>query len=867
MKKYILGFIIALICSLPLFSQEVEFKVQAPKVVGKGERFKVSFVVNDDKPKHFIAPTFQDVNILSGPNVLRSSSVSIINGKRESNTTTTYTYFLQSLNTGTITIPPAKVTVKDRTYYTKAVNIKVENNPSMQTRAKNDPNYDPYKNPPQPKITQIDENVVFVRAIPNKTKVSLGEEIIISYKIYTLVPISEYQVDKFPSSQGFWVEELDNQTTPSLEREIINGKAYQVATLRQVLVYPQKTGKLKIAPMGLEVLAHIQTGTQRSQRQSTGDPFFDAFFNDPFFSRVTPVFETVNKKLKTNSLEIEVEPLPVTNNAFSGAVGQFTIESKIDTTHCKTNEAITLQYTIKGQGNLTLIDGLKLQIPNEFEVFDPKISDNITKTPAGQRGERTFQYVIIPRVEGNFKIPSLEFTYFNTEKGEYENLTTEEYSLTITKGNNSNELVDQLTEREKYKNMDIIDTPQKHSSNIILSKPFHSYLFYGLIALIIFLLVLMIKLTKVQIEKNKDVVAIRLKKANKVAIKRLKQAKIYLDTNQATEFETEIGQALWNYLSDKFKISRYDLNLDNIKSQLQKSELNEELSNKTLSVLEKCEYVRFSQNKGAELYNELFLQTEELITEIENNMLLIKKQKRNTQKTFLMTALIFLMTTLFSQAADLNQANKAYQQQDYEKALELYKQIETKEVSAELYNNIANTYFRLSDYVNSTLYYEKALKLSPHNKIYQTNNKISKTRLMGDVYKIPDFFLISWLKNIYSLFSPMTWAILTIVLLLITALLFFIYYFSFDKKVFYFYIMLSCLVLTIASFSFGIARQNAIHSQDNAIVIKLPTQNDSKTKLFKGQKVEIKERKLEKIRVQTEDGKEYWIEKDMVAII
>ena len=143
----------------------------------------------------------------------------------------------------------------------------------------------------------------------------------------------------------------------------------------------------------------------------------------------------------------------------------------------------------------------------------------------------------------------------------------------------------------------------------------------------------MIKLTKTQIEKNKDVVAIRLKKANKVALKRLKQAKIYLDTNQAAEFETEIGQALWNYLSDKFKISRYDLNLENIKTQLQKSELIEELLEKTLSVLEKCEYVRFSQNKGVELYNELFSLTENVITEIENQMLLIKKQKRNTKKS------------------------------------------------------------------------------------------------------------------------------------------------------------------------------------------------------------------------------------------
>lgn len=834
MKKLIISFVIALISSITIFSQEIEFKLQAPKVVGKGERFKVSFVINDDKPKNFIAPTFQDVNILSGPNVMRSSSVSIINGKRESSTTTTYTYFLQSLNIGTITIPPAKVTVNDRTYYTRAVNIKVENNPSMQQRATNNPNYNPYAN--QPKPTKIDENSVFVRAIPNKTKVTLGEEIIISYKIYTLVPVSEYQVDKFPSSQGFWVEELDNQTTPSLEKEVINGKQYNVATLRRVLVYPQKTGTLQIAPMGLEVLAHIQTGVQRAQRQSTGDPFFDAFFNDPFFSRVTPVFETVNKKLKTNALEIEVSPLPATTEVYSGAVGQFTISSKIDTTHCKTNEAITLEYTVKGQGSLTLLDGLHLQLPDEFEVFEPKILDNITKTAAGQRGERTFQYVIIPRVEGNFKIPSLKFTYFNPETESYETLSIEEYNLNIAKGDNSNEYVEYLSEREKYKNMDIINSPY-HKTTAVLLKPFHSAIFYSLIGFIILLLVIMIKLTKTQIEKNKDIVGIKLKKANKVAVKRLKQSRLYLNNKEFDKFENEIGQALWNYLSDKFKISNSDLNLENIRLQLQNSKLEEELLNKTITVVEKCEYVRFSQNKGTELYEELYSQTQDVITEIESQMVSIKKQSK---KALLLILFLLILTNI--------SANPAPE-------------------TAFLYNKTGNEYFKNSDYVNARLYYEKALKLYPNDEIYQTNNKIVQTRLMGEVYKIPDFFLVAWAKSIYNIFTPITWAILTIVLLFVTTLLFFIYYFSFDKKVLFFYLMLSCFILTIISFSSGLARQNSIHSQDNAIVIKLPSQNDEKIKLFRGQKVEIKERKLEKIRVQTEDGKEYWIEKDMVEII
>jgi tetratricopeptide (TPR) repeat protein len=183
------------------------------------------------------------------------------------------------------------------------------------------------------------------------------------------------------------------------------------------------------------------------------------------------------------------------------------------------------------------------------------------------------------------------------------------------------------------------------------------------------------------------------------------------------------------------------------------------------------------------------------------------------------------------------------------------------------YNKTGNEYFKNSDYVNARLYYEKALKLYPNDEIYQTNNKIVQTKLMGDVYKIPDFFLVSWGKSIYNLFTPMTWAILCIFFLLTTAVLFFIYYFSFDKKVLFFYLTIAFFTLTIASFSFGIARQNAIHSQDNAIVIELPANKDNKTKLFRGQKVEIKERKDDKVFILTEDGKEYWVESKNIVII
>ena len=494
MKKIVLIIFAILFSVFGLYAQEIVFKCEAPKVVGLHERFRVSFTVNSSNPSEFKAPTFQNVNILGGPSTSRSSSISIINGKRTDNSSTSFVFWLQSITTGKITIPSARVKVDGKLYTTKPMTISVEDNPTMSQRSANNPNST--RQTQQPTVKVIDDKAVFVRAIPSKSKVVKGEEIVISYKIYTLVPVSEYQVDKFPSSQGFWVEELDNQLTPTLEKEVIDGKTYQVATLRKVLVYPQKSGTLNINPMGLEVVAHLQTGTSSRQRVSTGDPFFDAFFNDPFFSHSSPVFERVNKKLKTNALSIEVKELPQSDESFLGAVGQFDISSSIDTSFCRTNEAITLSYTISGKGNLTLIENLKLALPDEFEVYEPNITDDIGRTAAGQSGSRTFQYIIIPRVEGNYSIPALNFTYFDPESGEYKTVTTQSYELKIEKGKNDNKFMEQMSEREKYRNMSITDVfVSKNKKDGVLIPVFSSFGLYISIFVLLLALFVLIRMT------------------------------------------------------------------------------------------------------------------------------------------------------------------------------------------------------------------------------------------------------------------------------------------------------------------------------------------------------------------------------------
>lgn len=872
MKRKVFLFLISLAAILGLHAQDIVFKCEAPEVIGLHERFKVVFTVNSKDPSNFQAPTFQNVNILGGPSTSRSSSISIINGKRSENNSTSFVFWLQSLTTGKIIIPSAHVKVNGKTYSTKARTISVEDNPTMSQRSGNSQQGQTMQQ--QPTVKVVDDKAVFVRAIPSKTKVVKGEEIVISYKIYTLVPVSEYQVEKFPSSQGFWVEELDNQVTPSLEKEIIDGKTYQVATLRRVLVYPQKTGTLKINPMGLEVVAHIQTGVNRRQRVSTGDPFFDAFFNDPFFSSASPVFERVDKKMKTNALSIEVEELPLCEEVFSGAVGQFELSSQIDTSYCRTNEAITLSYTVSGNGNLTLIDKLKLELPSEFEVYEPNITDDLSKTAAGQSGSRTFQYIIIPRVEGNYTIPAFKFTYFDPQSKQYKTLSSGAYTLNIEKGKNDGKFSEQMSEREKYRNMNITDFfGAKNKKDLNLISPFSSPILYIIIILLIFALVALIRLTKHQIKQREDVVSVKLKKANKVAMKRLKKAKQYLDTNRKEEFETEIGQALWSYLSDKFKIAIYDLSLENIQKVLCDSSLEESTLQNTLKTLNDCEYIRFSQNKESDIHQELYEQTMKTITDIETQMGKNKKRSNKTMKAIL--AILFCGFSNFIFAQDLSKANQAYQAGDFATALEIYLKAEKTAPNADLYHSIANTYFRMSDYANSVLYYERAFRLKPNDETLSRNHKICRSRLMGEVYVMPDLFLAKWCKDIANLLSPLAWAILFVVLLIAAAILFFLYYFNSEYKVLMFYLCLAVFVLSLSSFGLGFYRQNMINAKDTAIVFsseaKLVPEKDqedsSAIKLFKGQKVKIEKQTGKEVFVRTEDGKQGWLDSSLIKVI
>jgi hypothetical protein len=565
MKKTLIAFILALFgfIEFNLCAQDISFTASGPSVIGVGEQFRVVFKINTDDISKFTPPSISGFDILAGPSTSRMSSFNMVNGKTTNTSSTSFTYVLAANKEGTFTISGAKVRTNNKTYASNSITIKVQKNPTQSQRAQTQRGYSQNQNN-QASVTVLDDKALFIRASANKSKAVIGEEIIITYKLYTLVNISEYQVNRMPINKGFWIEEIDMSQDPTISTETIEGRQYQVATLRKVIAYPQESGKLTIAPLDIDVVAHIASRSQR--RVSTGDPFFDSFFQ----SMGKTGYEKVKKSIKSNVINVNVSELPKSNIDFSGAVGNFQISATANPLQCKTNEAITLRYTISGSGNLSLIDKINLKIPEDFESFDPTINDQINKTPNGLNGKRTFEYILIPRVQGEFKIPKVSFTYYDLNTKTYKTISTNEFTLKITKGKDElSGLAQQMSEREKYIKRDIEHIKTKptnfYSQNSsIYIKPYLLLVFLIIIMLTNGFIVFKNKSNK----KNSDISYVRYKKANKIALNRLKKAKKYLENYQKDEFYNEIAQATWNYLSDRFNIVKMDLSFDNVKAGL-----------------------------------------------------------------------------------------------------------------------------------------------------------------------------------------------------------------------------------------------------------------------------------------------------------
>ena len=605
---------------LVLWAQDASIKVSAKQQVSVGEQFRIAFEVNADGKK-FTAPSFENFTVVGGPFNSSSSSVQIVNGSMSHTVSNTYSYVLRADKEGKFTIGSASVVVDGDVIKSEPYQISVVADASsagMASQGGQQSSGQVQQNTNDPKVSGQD---LFLKVTPSKKSAYVGEPVVLTYKLYTRVPVSQLSVSRMPSYGGFWMKETgDNNGNLRQSSEMVNGIEYTTAEVKQVVLIPQKTGRLSVEPMGIECVAQIVT--QRNTQRSN-DPF-DIFFNDPFFSRN---YTNVQKNIETATIVLDVKSLPEDGKpaGFTGAVGNYNFSATIDRTEASTNEALNLTITVSGSGNVELLNLPAPVFPPDFEVYDPKITSSVDANSQGTNGTKKAEYLIIPRRAGDFNIPALAFSFFNPAKSQYVTLTSPDMNIKVNKGagdeSGDGGLFASNQEGIKYLGSDIrhiqmTDTRLKLQNTYF----FASVTYFIILAALLLLFLVALVVVKKRRQFKQDVVLVRNKKATKVAKGRLKNAYKYLKNKDQGHFYEEMSMALWGYISDKLGIERSVLSMDTVKEAMMNKGIGEELSNQFVDTLNTCEFARFAPGDATSKMEGLYEKGLDVIMKVEKTI-------------------------------------------------------------------------------------------------------------------------------------------------------------------------------------------------------------------------------------------------------
>lgn len=601
MRKVILFFIL-ISTVIGAWADGITFTANAPEVVVSGDQFRLSYTINSQKVRDFRAPSIQGFEVLMGPS--RSTQYQNYNGVVTNSIT--FTYILMAEKEGTYKIPGATIVADGNNYTSNSVEIKVLPPDQSSSNAGSGSSARSSRN--QANSGKITDKELFMTATASKTNVYEQEAILLTYKVYTQVNLTNLRGD-IPDLKGFHTQEVElpNQKTFSLEH--YNGRNYNTTIWRQLVLFPQQTGKIEIPSVTFE-------GTV-SQMVASADPF-DAFFNGGNYVNI-------NKNIVTPKLTINVKELPAGKPAnFSGGVGEFTLSSSISTQELKTNDAVTIKLVISGTGNMKLINTPEVGFPQDFEIYDPKVDNKFNLTRNGLSGNKVIEYLAIPRHAGTYTIPPIEFSYFDLKSQSYKTLKTDAYTLNVAKGEgNSDQVVANFTSKEDLKvlGQDIRyiktgDTQLTKKDDYFFGST--SYYLWYIVPLALFIAIMVIN--RKQAMENANVAKVRTKKANKVATKRMKNAGKLLAEKKSEAFYDEVLKALWGYISDKLSMPVSQLSKDNIEEELQKHQVADELIKEFINNLNECEFARYAPGNQDEKMDKIYSSAIDVISKMENSI-------------------------------------------------------------------------------------------------------------------------------------------------------------------------------------------------------------------------------------------------------
>ena len=858
MNKYI--FLLQLIILAGITKVNAQrFTVNVPSQVSVGENFRLVYSIDTENAKNFSIGDIPDaLEIIIGPNTARQISYVMTNGHTTGSSSITYTYILCATKNGTYTIPPAHITANGKRLSSKSAKVKVSGEspntggaPRMHDDSDNHPGL-------QDAGTPISGNDLFIKVNANKRRVHEQEPILLTYKVYTRVDLTQLE-GKMPDLTGFHTQEIPLPQQKSFHIERVDGRPYKCVTWSQYVMYPQMTGKLEIPSITFN-------GTVIQQNRNV-DPF-EAFLNGG------SGYIEIKRAIKAPGMTIQVDPLPKRPANFSGGVGKFNITAQLNKSEVKANEPITLRVIIGGTGNLKLVKQPQVKFPKDFDTYDAKITDKTKLTTNGVEGNMIYDFIAVPRNQGSYVIPPIEFVYYDIEANAYKTIKTQQFKLEIAKGDgNVNDAVDYSNLKDK----DIHPIKEGDIEIQNINDVFYNSTAYWIILSLLFVVFasVLIIFRKRAID-NADITKLKVKKANRVATKRLKYANTLMLKNEHDKFYDEVLRALWGYVGDKLNMPVEQLSKDNIAERLTQRNVDQETTSMFIRAVDECEYNRYAPGDTKGNMNQTFEAAMTAIIKIEN--VLSKKLRNKAPLSLILLAVMIFAIPAPATAITKKNADDEYKKGNYQQAIRDYEELLKKGPSVELYYNLGNAYYRTDNITRAVLNYERALLLSPGDEDIRFNLQMARSKTIDKITPKSEMFFVTWYKSLVNFTSIDGWANTAIISIAIALLLILCYLFG--KKILIrkagFYGAIFFVVLFISSNIFAYEQRRILTRRTGAIITaasaplkKTPVANSEyNTIIHEGSRVEIIDDTMKDWKlVELEDGREGWIQSSQMERI
>lgn len=851
MKKYLLFVLLSLI-SICVVAQTVKVDVSSSQVA-QGEVFKITYSCNSGQLSNLqLGALPAGVNVEAGPYMSQSSSFSMTNGHMSSSAQTSVSFYMTASKTGAVTIPPAKAIFGNKAVNTPSVKINVgggarQNAPGRQPQAQQP------QTQQQTATARGAENAsgkrLFIKTEVNKTRVFEQEAILLTYKIYTKMNLKKF-ANTMPDMKGFHVQELPRPDQIQCHPE--NG--YSVGVMNQYILYPQQSGKLEIPEVSYSILCGP-------------DPDDISSFFQPQSNRRLDVVAPAQT--------IEVSALPEKPANFSGGVGDFNISARVDHSQVKAGDPITLRVVVDGVGNLKLIQSPDVKLPADFDKYDPKTSDTTSVTQNGLEGSMIYDYVIVPRKKGQYTVPPVELTYFDIATNSYKTIKTTPIVLDILEGDGTSTAMADFSGNEGETDIRGIMT----GSTTLHPSGSHffgstSYFLWLIIPILLFA-VLFFAFRKHAID-NANIVKTRGKKANKVATKRLQNAANLMHQGKQSEFYDEVLRALWGYVGDKLNMPATQLSKDNIAENLAMKNINDQTIDTFIQAIDDCEYARYAPGDPKGKMDHVYESAITAITDIDN-MLNQKRTTASAMPVVLLLAMLLTGTNVFA-AVTKQQADDLYAKEKYQEAIAGYNEILKEGVSAEVYYNLGNAYFRTNNITKAILAYERAHRLSPGNADIRFNLKLAQQKTIDKVMPENEMFFVTWYHSFINSMSADAWAVMSIVcvILLLVSLVLYLFVQNMTVIKASFYLAAASSALFILSTLCAFLQRAEFNNNEGAVIIspsvevkKTPADNATETMiLHEGTSVIITDNSMKDwLGIRTADGREGWLKPNNIEKI